>query len=321
MKETLLSLSLLCSALISGAQNIPNIVACFPFSGDASDASGHSHNGVVYGATLTSDRFGHPNSAYMFNGTTDSIVVPNFGSIIANDEVTISFWSKANSVVSQIPFMLAPDNTSDRLAIHVQYNNSGNCAAIFDWGDIAGGGRIVYQPDLASTAWQHYVCIVSASQSKMEMWENGVLIASSTSTSTILNRGRNLHIGGVTYMWHGALDDIMIFNRALTSTEINTLYTTTYGCWVDGISEAEEPEMQLFPNPSTDRNFTLRMHSGNAVLSTMQVCDLSGREIRTENKVNGNSELTFSLPDAPPGIYLVRVISGNSVYVRKLTLQ
>src|SRR5215831_16029436 len=40
------------------------LVAYYPFSGNANDASGGGNNGIMNGATLTADRFGAPASAY-----------------------------------------------------------------------------------------------------------------------------------------------------------------------------------------------------------------------------------------------------------------
>jgi hypothetical protein len=48
-----------------------------PFNGNAIEESGNGNNGTVNGATLTEDRFGNPNSAYHFNGTSDYIEIIN----------------------------------------------------------------------------------------------------------------------------------------------------------------------------------------------------------------------------------------------------
>ena len=45
------------------------LVAYYSFSGNANDASGNGDNGTNYGAVLTQDRFGLPNSAYSFDYT------------------------------------------------------------------------------------------------------------------------------------------------------------------------------------------------------------------------------------------------------------
>ena len=42
------------------------LVAYYPFNGNANDESGNGNNGVVHGATLTTDRFGNANAAYDF---------------------------------------------------------------------------------------------------------------------------------------------------------------------------------------------------------------------------------------------------------------
>ena len=53
------------------------LVGYYPFNGNAHDESGFGYNGVVNGAVLTTDRFGHSNSAYYFDGLNDFIEVAN----------------------------------------------------------------------------------------------------------------------------------------------------------------------------------------------------------------------------------------------------
>ena len=53
------------------------LLGSYPFNGNANDASGNGNNGVVNGATLTADRFGNPNSAYLFNGINAYIDIGN----------------------------------------------------------------------------------------------------------------------------------------------------------------------------------------------------------------------------------------------------
>ena len=68
------------------------LVAYYPFNGNANDVTSNANNGVVYGATLTSDRFGNPNSAYHFNGTSDYIMVEDSPSL-RPQEVTVAAWA------------------------------------------------------------------------------------------------------------------------------------------------------------------------------------------------------------------------------------
>jgi hypothetical protein len=75
--KRLLLLAMLFFAHISLKAQIINsgLIAYYPFNNNATDQSGFSHNGTVNGATLTTDRNGAANSAYLFNGTSNYIEV------------------------------------------------------------------------------------------------------------------------------------------------------------------------------------------------------------------------------------------------------
>ena len=85
----------------------------WPFNGNANDESGNNNNGGVYGAGLTNDRNDFPNSAYVFNGSSDYIQCLNAGPS-GNPTITLSFWIKTNQ---------------------------SNYASIFSYGDDAGSGH------------------------------------------------------------------------------------------------------------------------------------------------------------------------------------
>src|ERR1700689_1178920 len=58
------------------------LIAYYPFSGNANDATGNGNNGIpMNGVQLTTDRFGNPNSAYYFDGIDDYIVVNDSGKL------------------------------------------------------------------------------------------------------------------------------------------------------------------------------------------------------------------------------------------------
>src|SRR5690242_4601994 len=73
-----------------------NLIAYWPFSGNANDSTGHGLNGVVYNASLVNDRFGNPNNAYYFNGIDARISITNnqmlIDSINGSNKVTICTW-------------------------------------------------------------------------------------------------------------------------------------------------------------------------------------------------------------------------------------
>jgi hypothetical protein len=73
------------------------LVACYSFNGNANDESGNGNNGIPKnGVSLTTDRFGNPDSAYYFSGGSsgngDYIEVPHSSSLELDQDLTISVW-------------------------------------------------------------------------------------------------------------------------------------------------------------------------------------------------------------------------------------
>ena len=68
------------------------LVGWWPFNGNANDESGNGNNGMVNGATLTSDRCGNISSAYFLDGINDYIEVIDNNSLDINGDISISVW-------------------------------------------------------------------------------------------------------------------------------------------------------------------------------------------------------------------------------------
>src|SRR5271154_1890700 len=87
-----------------------SLLGWWPFTGNANDASGNGNNGTVHGATLTNDRFGNPNSAYSFDGSS-YIDVPESDSLELTNDFTLSAWINCQ--------YLTPGTSGDILAKHM----------------------------------------------------------------------------------------------------------------------------------------------------------------------------------------------------------
>ena len=73
------------------------LVAYYPFSGNADDASGYGNHATVYGATLIEDSSGNPNSAYSLDGIADYIekTFPSADVNIGDQSWTVSIFIKS----------------------------------------------------------------------------------------------------------------------------------------------------------------------------------------------------------------------------------
>lgn len=197
-----------------------DLLAYFPFRGGAQDESGYGHDGVVSGATLTTDRSGNANSAYAFaDGGTIQAAMP-VGFLPLNDEPrTLAAW-------------LMPTQSND--ALDVIFWGQGNCTAlqfgIGDQGDNAAfwGGCDDYQSalPLAVGKWSFVAIVYSpATPTSIEVYVDG---SSATGTVTPLMTGgsASLSVGsaaGSSSFFTGNIDSVRVFGRALQSAEVASL--------------------------------------------------------------------------------------------------
>lgn len=80
------------------------LVAWYPFNSNANDESGNGNNGIVAGATLTTDRFGIANKAYAFNGTNNYVTCPSGSTSTLNviGDISFSYWLKTTQTSSGV---------------------------------------------------------------------------------------------------------------------------------------------------------------------------------------------------------------------------
>jgi len=229
-----LSISAKVMAQVPSYVPINGLVGWWPFNGNAIDESGLGTNGIINAATLTSDRFGIINKAYYFNGTNANIDLGINQSInsILND-FSISYWLKSENNGGTIFANYSSQGVpaSSQWRINSGISTSGEIGTGYlinpNW---QGTSSNPYQISL--NQWIHYVFTRSGGNTKIYI--NGILTASnSLSSGSLLNPtspaattkfGYNFpSAGGIDY-YKGILDDIGIWNRALTQQEVTVLY-------------------------------------------------------------------------------------------------
>ena len=246
-------------ATISIAQTVPSyvptsgLVGWWPFSGNANDSSGNNNNGTVMGATLTIDRFGNANSAYQFDGSSSYITIPNSSSLQSPGyRLSMTAWVNlaGNSLVGQ-PFnpILSKNNNGANAYMYrftVDFVGLGFYASVNNWNNNTGG----FGDTLINSEWYLLTAVLDSSISYFYL--NDSLIGSQAFTTNITADNYPLEIGrdmpGITEIFNGKIDDVGIWNRALTQQEINNLYN---GCQ---ISVNTQPASQTI-NINNDAQF------------------------------------------------------------------
>jgi Concanavalin A-like lectin/glucanases superfamily len=204
------------------------LVAYYPFNGNANDASNNGNNGTVIGATLTADRFGNANKAYSFNGTSDEIDVPNSSTLQITANITISGWFKTTNT-SHIMGIISKLEVADPM--HSYKMEIYNCKARAEFWynhSIPIGGFAASNDTLTNGKWHHVLAEYDGSFIKL--FVDGQLNTETPYTGGMQTNSENLYIGWDqnSYLgdrhFEGSIDDIRIYNRALTEYEIQLLY-------------------------------------------------------------------------------------------------
>ena len=225
-----------CTEIYINAQIPTNgLVAYFPFNGNANDESGNGKNGTIYGATLTFDRCGNPNSAYFFDGISNYIAIPS-GDLIWLNEYSYSLWIKPAAVPTNdggVAYYVGGMEISSGQGLTYLPETTlwGACYNIGTNPTLSASRSLPTQPN----QWLHVV--VTRDEIKIKMYVNGKLIKS-TYTDLINNQtayygtGTMLAtIGGKSDLnrnnfFNGAIDDVVLYNRAFDSSEVLRLYET-----------------------------------------------------------------------------------------------
>lgn len=217
------------------------LVAYYPFNGNANDESSNSNNGTVNGATLTADRFGNSTSAYDFDGTDDNISVIDNSLWDFNDgDFAISVWMKPDDTVGDpsVAYRLVSAGmqfSSDTLWTLGYGNQSsawpGGTGVRQNFGYFSNSSFANYASSVViinGGSWYHVVLVRNGNT--LYYYHNNVQVGTSSYDLTTTASG-DLCIGardggpiGLMEYHKGAIDDVRIYSRALSSSEINTIY-------------------------------------------------------------------------------------------------
>ncbi len=216
-------------ATLYATQNTPptvaeGIVADYRFNGNGADASIFGNHANILTGTLTTDRFGYGNSAFLLNGTSSEGRASN-GAQLNSPYTTVSFWVKVNSLPGNgESFILSFGGWQERWKISLPPHGkpvwtTNNSSGISDMD--SGNGN-----ELPIGVWKQVVMVHDGTKDKIFI--NGVLVAEKNVTGTLNSTTRPLGIGynpidGGNW-FDGVLDDILIYNYALTDAEIGVLY-------------------------------------------------------------------------------------------------
>ena len=227
----LLLISISASAQVPGYVPTDSLKGWWAFNGNANDASGNGNNGVVNGATLTNDRFGNSNAAYFFTNNGIQNIQTNYAGVLGQNNRTISLWYKQEQITTINQQVLcgygfgitagqfSPTTLSGRIGLDVNNITRHYSLSIPNqWNHAV----FVYETGNSITTIKVYLNSVLQTTAALTFGNQNTLLNTIAGTNFIINAA------SLQNMFIGSIDDIGIWNRALTQQEITSLYTQNY---------------------------------------------------------------------------------------------
>ncbi len=287
------------------------LVGWWPFNGNANDESGNSLNGNVLGANLTSDRFNAAISAYDYNynnagwGTQNNAVYIPYSPILNVSKITVSawinprnyFWSgnsgDPNSTIIE-RFQYGYSNPNGQTWV-LGFDVDGLYAAIFEAApnNNQNVAIVTHSIPVVLNSWHNVV--FSYDEITLNLYLNGILVES-INTSIPLNMlgnsgvviGESHAANGYWRYCDGKIDDIGIWNRALTTQEISNLYA---GCQ---LSINTQPLDQTI-NISNNAEFIVGSSDPNATFQWQTDLGVGYQNLNSVGQYSGTTTNTLTV--------------------------
>lgn len=200
---------------------IDGLIAYYPFDGNANDASGNANHGTVNGASLTTDAKGMPAQAYYFDGKDDFITIPGLNP--SPEKGSIAAWVEVDSF----------DLGSNQL--NLIFGQTDNLQLGLGDSSIGADGKWVFRHRSAGFAnpsgpfpnigrWTHVTGVWDGTTAALFL--DGVEVQR-VASDTLIASGDGATIGRHPFAaqnyWHGKIDDVVLYDRALNLNEIHNL--------------------------------------------------------------------------------------------------
>src|SRR6266850_888276 len=204
------------------------LVAAYGFAEGAgptvADSSGSNNTGTISGATWTpAGRFG---SALVFNGTSAVVTVPSAASLQLLTGMTLEAWVYPTVAPAGWRAVLAKN--TDRYYLMASSDQGNRPVVGGTW--TAGNQNTVGPSVLAVNTWTHLAATFDGAT--VRLYVNGVQVASQAQTTALTTSTGTLQIGGDAYTGEniaGRIDEVRIYNRALSAAEIQGDMNTAVG--------------------------------------------------------------------------------------------
>ena len=280
--------------------NTPLLVTEYNFNNTHNNTQGSAPFGTTSGS-FVADRNGNSNSALNIALTGAVATIPNLP--YGGTARTVSIWIKMNAVDPGFNFIY---NYGSSTGYSGGYFSNSN---VFHF---ASGGSHSTASSIAINQWVHYVFSYNGTQSKI--YKNGVLLNTAPMSISTINNLDSFRLGlsesGATNYFNGAVDDLKIYNYAISDADASSLFSNNTLSSENFISQ--NLKATIYPNPTSD-NFSIEMENE---VKSVEIYSIQGHKVMTSNSKYIN------VSNLSKGMYLVRIEDeNNAVATQKLIIK
>jgi hypothetical protein len=203
--------------------------------GVARDRSGNGNNGnLINIATSTFYALGKIGQGLKFDGIDDVLTKDSPTNLTFNTAFTLSAWIKTGSKTTSTKEIVGRwDGIEYGYMLAMNQNSSDNKIKILLDKDVGGGSVDAARSSVNAVnddKWHHIVGVYDGPNTRLDLYVDGVLSTASlegTIPASISSQSRPIYIGndnGSFRAYQGSIDDVRIYNRAISSTEVLQLY-------------------------------------------------------------------------------------------------
>lgn len=215
------------------------LVAWFPFTGNAKDSSSYNNHALISGPVLTTDRLGNANRAYYFNGISDFMWIPYNTPMHLLGDFSIAMWLKPDETTptygtNTMVYLYGDSSIAGHDPMFMQYNVVRHNASIgSDRGDGTIANELTMPTDVRfRNIWVHVTGTWEQATRTHKIYANGRLLATQVFSVSNLDYSSTPTQNFVTYLgvtdrkyvfYKGSMDDVRVYNRPLTDSEVAAL--------------------------------------------------------------------------------------------------
>lgn len=307
----------------------PCTIVGYPFNGNPNDSTANGNHAIVNGATLTTDRFGTPNSAYEFDGINDFLDAGNIIDPAQYSALTISAWFNPtitdNDFIRQTGISIGTKSAGE-LMLRTGYPGDDKFqAALADGTNQSSNGAGNSSKSATYNFNQWYHLVATYQDNKVELWVDGVKQSDSTrnlggTTLSTVPATASLWIGksvnpSKTKFFKGKIDDIVILGCVADSAMIQTLYSANTGLAVEN-HEMNNQWHSAYPNPSSGV-VNIEINAEEVIICT-KVYNQIGQLVKVF-EINENTNIaSINIANLDTGIYTLIIQSDKQEIIQRI---